>query len=158
MIDMAPVALEYPVNGCDSGEEGAKFKTQELEPEVSMRMLELHCLSHWQVPRVNTTPVTNKNMRERQKKPSASMEMTEAKWRVSGQDIVDDLVLCLSDKLRLEVTSELGESLEAITEEDLMEAIKRMAVLVSNPMVHRNQMRDHRQGETEKVRGFVARV
>ena len=25
-------------------------------------------------------------------------------------------------------------------------------------MVHRNQMRDHRQGESEKVRGFVARV
>ena len=45
-----------------------------------------------------------------------------------------------------------------ITEEDLMEAFKIMAVLVSNPMVNRNQMRDHRQGETEKVRAFVARV
>ena len=42
-----------------------------------------------------------------------------------------------------------------ITEEDLMEAFKIMAVLVSNPMVNRNQMRDHRQGETEKVRAFV---
>ena len=48
--------------------------------------------------------------------------------------------------------------MEAIVEKDLMAAIKRMAVLVSNPMVHRNQMRDHRQGESEKVRGFVARV
>ena len=77
---------------------------------------------------------------------------------ISGQDIVDDLVLCLSDELRLEVTNEVGDSLEAITEKEFMEAIKRMAVLVSNPMVHRNQMRDHRQGETEKVRAFVARV
>ena len=50
------------------------------------------------------------------------------------QDIVDDLVLCSSVyALRLEVTSELGDTLEGITEEDLMEAIKRMAVLVSNP-------------------------
>ena len=64
----------------------------------------------------------------------------------------------MSDALRLEITSELGDSLEAIVEKDLMAAIKRMAVLVSNPMVHRNQMRDHRQGESEKVRGFVARV
>ena len=64
----------------------------------------------------------------------------------------------MSDELRLEVTSEVGDSLETITEKDFMEAIKRMAVLVSNPMVHRNQMRDHRQGETEKVRAFVARV
>ena len=39
-----------------------------------------------------------------------------------------------------------------------MAAIKRMAVLVSNHMVQRNQMRDHMQGESEKVRGFVARV
>ena len=44
----------------------------------------------------------------------------------------------------LEVTCELGDSLEAITEEDLVEAIQGMAVWVSNPMVQRNQMRDHR--------------
>ena len=72
------------------------------------------------------------------------MEMTEAKWRVSGQDIVDDLVLCLSDELMLGVTCELGDSLEAITEEDLVEAIQGMAVWVSNPMLQQNQMRDHR--------------
>ena len=48
--------------------------------------------------------------------------------------------------------------MKAITEEDLIDAIKRMAVLVSNPMVHRNHMRDHRQAETEKGRAFVARV
>ena len=97
-------------------------------------------------------------MRERQKKPTVGMEMSEAKWRdflnqwasykrslgVSGQDIMNDLVFCLSDELRLEVTSELGNSLEAITEEDLVEAIQGMAVWVSNPMVQRNQMRDHR--------------
>ena len=111
-------------------------------------------------------------MRERQKKPTADMEMTEARWLnfenqwarykrasgVSGQDVVDDLVLCLSDALRLEVTSELGEGFESVKEEDLLAAIKRMAVLVSNPKVHRNQIRDHRQGESENVRGFVARV
>ena len=45
-----------------------------------------------------------------------------------------------------------------IIEKDLMAAIKRMAMLISNPMVHRNQMRDHRQGESEKVRVFFARV
>ena len=35
----------------------------------------------------------------------------------------------------------------------MLETIKRMAVLVSNPMVQRNQMRDHRQ-----VLWHVARV
>ena len=50
------------------------------------------------------------------------------------------------------------DSKENTTEEDLMEAIKRMAVLMSNPMVHRNEMRDYREGEGEKVRGFVSRI
>ena len=157
-MDITPVALECPVAGCDLGEEGAKFTTPELEAEIAMRMLELHGQSHRRVPSVNATPVTTKNMWERQKKFSASIEMTEVKWRdylnqwarykrssgASGQDIVDDLVLCLSDELMLEVTCELGDSLEAITEEDLVEAIQGMAVWVSNPMVQRNQMRDHR--------------
>ena len=49
----------------------------------------------------------------------------------------------------------MGDGLESVKEGDLLTAIKRMAVLVSNPMVHRNQMRDHRQGESEKVRGSL---
>ena len=72
---------------------------------------------------------------------------------MGGQDIRNDLLLCLSDELRLE-----GDILESITEEDLMETIKRMAVLLSNLMVQRNQMRDHKKEENEKIRGFVARV
>ena len=143
----------------------------ELGEENAMKMLELHVQqNHEQGQVVAAAP--SKNTRERQRKPMAGMEMSEARWRdfenqwarykrasgVSGQDVVDDLVLCLSDTLRLEVTSELGDKLESVKEGDLLTAVKRMAVLVSNPMVHRNQMRDHRQGESEKVRGFVARV
>ena len=166
---MAPIALECPNAGCTLGKDGDKYKTPELEAELAVKMLDLHVQQNHAKGEVS---FDKRNMRERQKKPSANMEMTEAKWRdflnqwarykrssgINGQDIVDDLVLCLSDDLRLEVTSELGESLEDIEEKDLLEAIKRMAVLVSNPMVHRNQMRDHKQGESEKVRGFVARV
>ena len=71
---------------------------------------------------------------------------------------MDDLVLCLSDELRLEVTSKLRDSMENTMEEDLTVAIKRMAMLMGNPMVHWNQLRNYRQKEGEKVRGFIARV
>ena len=77
-------------------------------------------------------------MRERQKKASVGMKMTDAKWRdflnqwarykrcsgVGGQDVVDDLVLCLSDYLRMEVTRELGESLDNIKEAVLVASRK----------------------------------
>ena len=65
--------------------------------------------------------------------------MTEAKWR--------DFETQWARYNRSFGVSGLGDSLEAIVEKDMMAAIKRMAVLVSNLMVHRNQMRDHRQGE-----------
>ena len=49
---------------------------------------------------------------------------------VSGQDFRDDLVLCLSDVLRLEVTSELGDSLEAI-----IKKIKRIKKIKENKRI-----------------------
>ena len=170
---MAPVELECPIAECKLGGSSAKYKTPEVDIEYAMRLLEIHVQgNHGQGQGVAASNTASRNMRERQKKPTADMEMSEARWRnfenqwvrykhasgVSGQEIVDDLFLCLSDALRLEVTSEMGDKLESAKEEDLLDAIKRMAVLVSNPMVHMNQMRDHRQGESNKVRGFVARV
>ena len=107
VIAMAPLALECPNAGCDLGASGAKYKTPELEAEFAMRMLDHHVQqNHVQGQIVAAAPATSKNMRERQRKPSVDVEMTEAKWRdfenqwarykrssgVSGQDIVDDLV------------------------------------------------------------------
>ena len=74
VINMALVALECPVAGCDLG---AKYKTPELEAELTMEMLRLHGQSHLQIPSANSTLVTSRKMRERQKKASVGMKMTE---------------------------------------------------------------------------------
>ena len=129
MIKMAPMAIDCPDAGCDFGENNAKYKTPVMEPALAMDLMKIQGQSHQQVQGAASAasgPVSNRNMRERQKKPAAGMEISERSSGISGQDIVDDLVLCLSDELRLEVTSEVGDSLEAIMEEDLIEAIKRM--------------------------------
>ena len=55
--------------------------------------------------------------------------------------MVDNLWQCLSYPLRMEVTSEQGANLENALEAGLIEAIKRMPVLESNPMVHHKNMR-----------------
>ena len=140
----------------------------EMEENMAFRYLEIH------VNIEHVTAITNTAtcMREKMKKPKADLEMTEAKWRdfknqwalykrasgVSGQEIVDDLWQCLSDPLRMEVTSERGAELESANEVDLLAAIKRIAVLESNPMVHRNNLRGIIQGESEKGRNYVARL
>ena len=114
------MAIECPDAGCDFGENNAKYKTPVMEPALVMELMKIHGQDHQKVQGAVSGPISIKNMRERQKKPTAGMEMSEAKWRdfmnqwarykrssgISGQDNVDDLVLCLSDELRLEVTSE----------------------------------------------------
>ena len=142
----------------------------EMEENIAFRYLEVHVNIEHITAVANTT--TNRGMGEKMKKPKADVEMTEAKWRdfnnqwtlykrasgISGQEIVDDLWQCLSDPLRMEVTSERGAELESANEEDLLAAIKRMAVLESNPMVHRNHLMGIIQGESEKGRNYVARL
>ena len=143
---------------------------EEMEENIAFRYLEIHVNIEHVTAITNTT--TNRGMREKMKKPKADLEMTEAKWRdfknqwtlykrasgVAGQEIVDDLWQCLSDPLRMEVTSERGAELESANEVDLLAAIRRMAVLESNPMVHRNNLRGIIQGESEKGRNYVARL
>ena len=78
MIVMAQVALQCTIIGCDVGENGAKYKTPELEAGIAMELLKLHGQNHLQAQGGNnSTPATNRNMRERQKKSSAEMEMTD---------------------------------------------------------------------------------
>ena len=91
-----------------------------MEAELALRMLDLHVQqNHVLAQGITYAPATNRTMRERQKKPREGTEMSEAHGRdllnqwtrfkrasgVSCQDLVDDLVLCLSDELRLGVTS-----------------------------------------------------
>ena len=82
VIAMAPVMLECPNAECNLGTSGAKYKTPEVEIEFAMKLLELHVQqNHGQGKVVAAANTGNKNMRERQKKPTADMEMTEARWR-----------------------------------------------------------------------------
>ena len=68
------------------------------------------------------------------------------------------MVESCSDALRLDLRSELGDELYSRTEEDLLKAMKNMAVRESNPMVHRNRMRSMKQGEAEQMRNYIARL
>ena len=80
---MKNIPLECPNAGCELGDNGQKYKTPVIEAGLALRMLDLHVqLNHMQAQGITSAPVTNRNMREMQKKPGADMEMMEAKWRV----------------------------------------------------------------------------
>ena len=82
IIAMAPLALECPNAKCNLGPSGAKYETPALEAGLAMEMLKLHVQqNHVQGQVAASVHAVAKNMRERQKKPMADMEMTEARWR-----------------------------------------------------------------------------
>ena len=87
VIAMAPVMLECPNAECNLVDRGAKYKTPELEAGLAMEMLKLHVQqNHEQSQVVAAANTGNKNMRERQKKPTADMEMIEARcWDFENQ-------------------------------------------------------------------------
>ena len=88
MIAMGPIMLECPDAECKLGVGGAKYKTTELEAEMAMRLLELHVqLNQRQGQVVAANNTASRNMRERQKKPTADMEMTEARWFYAYQTL-----------------------------------------------------------------------
>ena len=83
--DPPPASSQTCSLECTLGDNGARYKTPELEGGLVMQMLVMHREDNHQQLRsaqgATSAPVTNRNMRKRQKKPSADMEMTEAKWR-----------------------------------------------------------------------------
>ena len=109
---------------------------------------------------------------ERMVRPKADLAMSETTWRdflgqwarfkrstkVKGQDLIDHLVTCCSDSLRMDLRSDMGDQMDVMGESDLLKAMKKMAVRESNPMVHRNNLRAMKQGEDEAFRNYVARL
>ena len=82
VIAMAPVMLECPIAECKLGVSGAKYKTSEVDIEYAIGLLEIHVqVNHGQGQGVAANNTASRNMRERQKKPTADMEMSEARCR-----------------------------------------------------------------------------
>ena len=167
---MAEVELQCPAI-LDDGDQ-CKYKTQKLQFDNAVQLLRLH--KEIQHPeRGDGHAISGGACRpEKMTRPKADLEMSETTWRdftgqwerykrstkLGGQDLLDQLVLCCSDTLRLDLKSEKGEVLDTLSEAQLMSAMKKMAVRESNPMVHRNHVRSLKQGENEPIRNYVARL
>ena len=46
MISMAPMAIQCPFAGCDLGENGAKYRAQEIEAALAMVLMKIQGQRH----------------------------------------------------------------------------------------------------------------
>ena len=81
-----------------------------------------------------------------------------AATNVTGKDKVIQLLECCDEQLRKDLTRNAGGSLTNSTAEEVMEAIKKLAVREENTMVARVQLHNMRQDRDETIRSFGARL
>ena len=77
--------------------------------------------------------------------------------RLSGSDIVFQLLECCDEPLRKDLTRLYG-SLISSTETDLLDKIKKLAIRQENVMVARVQLHNMAQDRDEPIRAFSARL
>ena len=81
-----------------------------------------------------------------------------AATKISGTDRVIQLLECCDDQLRKDPTCSAGKSLTTQSEEEVLRAIKRLAVWEENIMVARVALHDMRQDNDETIGSFGARI
>ena len=146
-IKMSVVELQCPAF-LEDGDQ-YEYKTQKLLFDNAVQMMRLHKEMHHVGYRECQAAHGGACKSEEMTRIKADLEMSETVWRdfigqwarykrstkLQGQNLLDKLVLCCSDTLRLDLKSE-----------------------GINPMVHRNHLRSLKQGENEPIRNYVARL
>ena len=82
-------------------------------------------------------------------------DYTEA-TKIAGRDKVVQLIECCDEQLRKDLTRSAGGSLTNKTEQEVLAAIKKLAVREENTMVARVTLHNMRQDRDEPVRSCCA--
>ena len=78
--------------------------------------------------------------------------------KIQGKEIVIQLLECCDENLRKDLTRNAGGSLVNKTAEEVMAAIKKLAVRAEDVMVARVELHNMHQDRDEPVRNFTARL
>ena len=144
-------SLECPSPSCTLGDNGARYKTPELEASLAMQMLVMHDrLSHNQ-PVQTVEAGTQKRRAEKVNRPTIKMGSSEddfiffkclfESYKRSCQltdvtDIRDQLLACCETDLRRDLHRYLGTGVDAKSEVELLTEIKRIAVITRSNLVN----------------------
>lgn len=78
--------------------------------------------------------------------------------KIEGRDLIIQLLECCEEQLRKDLTRNAGGSLTNKTADEVLAAIKKLAVREENTMVARVQLHNMRQDRDEPIRSFCARL
>jgi len=142
-----------------------QFETDDLDPAIVAALITTHAMVH------NTT-APNSNKVEKVKRPSLSSAGTSEDWtyflsrwqdyveatKIKDKELVIQLLECCDETLRRDLTRSAGGSLTDKPQEDVLKAIRLLAVREENTMVARVTLNNMTQDREETVRSFGARL
>ena len=155
--------MKCPIVGCE-------FETAEAEDgAIIAALLNLHASSHAASTHAAAAQATRA---EKLKRPTISSAGSSEEWayfetrwdeyrrgtKLTGGDVVVQLLECCSDELRKDLIRAAGGSLSGKPEQDVLTAIKMLAVRKENTMVARAALHNMRQDRDEAIRSFGARI
>ena len=152
--------VNCPITDCE-------YSTPDVEAVLAAALITTHATTH---TAANVNVVTAKV--EQVKRPTISSAGTSEEWayfqwrwsdyadatKVTGKDKVIQLLECCDEQLRKDLTRNAGGTLTNNSEDDVLKAIKRLAVREENIMVARATLHDMHQDHDEPVRSFGARL
>lgn len=157
-----------PSVGCPIA--GCPYTTPDLDAVIVAALLTTHGTTH-------TTPlpglVVDKSARvERVRRPSISPAGSSEDWsyfisrwkdyvtatKVTGRDKIIQLLECCNEHLRKDLTRSSTDTLTDQSEEDVLKAIRLLAVREENIMVARATLNSMHQDHDETIRSFGARL
>ena len=144
------------------------YNTQITMPPVVVAMLGIHAAVHRTAPCI---PGANAKV-EKLKRPTIALAGTSETWsyfitrwneyktgtKLTGSDVVTQLLECCEEDLRKDLTRAAGKSLVGSDEKDVLAAMRALAVRAENTMVARVALSNMQQEHDEPIRSFHARM
>ena len=152
--------IECPYNSCS-------YATPELGEDLLKTLLTAHLAdAHTTAPAAATCPI------EKVRRPNiehggstADWKYFETRWKqyveatgITGKSRVIQLLECCDEPLRKAVTTSAEESLMDKSMDEVLSAIKKLAVKEENPMLSRIALQKMKQEHGENIRTFGSRL
>ena len=161
---MSDHRVHCPVPGCDY------ITAESTEAVIAAALLNAHAITHAHASTPHSQTPSTKT--EKLKRPTVVAAGTSQEWEyfltrwdeyrkgtgLVGNDVVVQLLECCDEGLRKDLTSAAGRSLTGESEDDVLKAMKALAVRGENTMVARAALSNMRQGREETVRAFHAHI
>ncbi|CAB4041678.1 Hypothetical predicted protein, partial [Paramuricea clavata] len=147
------------------------YKTEDISDELAVVMITIHNTgAHTNTPA--PTQLTQACKVERVKRPNVCAGGSSEEWsyfitrwqeyaeatKIQGKEKVIQLLECCDENLRKDMTRNEGGSLVDKTADEVMAAIKKLAVRAENIMVARVELHNMQQDRDEPIRHFEARL